>query len=60
MSNIAVLRLSSGIIDVVSIPKGMEIIIRDYDQDDIDPESLCIDKDGGRYVPIVYTGTGEE
>ena len=56
MSNIAVLRLSSGIIEVVSIPKGMEVIVRDYDQDDIDPELLCIDKDGGRYIPIRYMG----
>ena len=52
----AVFTLSGGILDVVSIHVGMEVIVRDYDQDDIDPELLCIDKDGGRYIEIVYDG----
>ena len=54
--NSAVFTLRSGLLDVVSIPVGMEVIVRDYDQDDIDPELLCIDKDGGRYIEIVYDG----
>jgi len=54
--NSAVFTLSGGLLDVVSIPVGMEVIVRDYDQDDIDPELLCIDKDGGRYIEIVYDG----
>lgn len=52
----AVFTLSGGILEVVSIKQGMEVIVRDYDQDDIDPELLCIDKDGGRYIEIVYDG----
>ena len=56
MSNISVFTLRGGIIEIVSIPVGMEVIVRDYDQDDIDPESLCIDPDGGRYMEIRYIG----
>lgn len=56
MSNSAIFTLSGGLLDVVSIPVGMEVIVRDYDQDDIDPELLCLDKDGGRYIEIVYDG----
>ena len=52
----AVFILSGGILDVVSIQKGIEVIVRDYDQDEVDPELLCIDKDGGRYIEIVYDG----
>lgn len=56
MMSSAVFTLSGGVLEVVSIQKGMEIVIRDYDQDDIDPELLCIDEDGGRYIEIVYYG----
>ena len=54
MCNRAVLILKDGVVDALSIPSGMEIIVRDYDCQTIDPEVLCIDKDGGRYIEIIY------
>ena len=56
MSNIAVFTLRGGIIEIVSIPVGMEVIVRDYDHRCFFPELLCIDKDGGRYMEIRYIG----
>lgn len=41
-----VVAIQDGMVEVHNIPKGISVIIRDYDIDGVDPERLVEDPDG--------------
>lgn len=49
------LRVSGGIVDPISIPKGIEVIVHDYDMaNSIDNELIHRDENGDEFVEIVF------
>lgn len=50
-----VLKVQNGIVDPISIPEGITVIVRDYDVCcDVDDDVLCTDNDDVQYVGIVF------
>ena len=53
-----VLRVDGGIVDPISIPQGIEVVIRDYDMTDtVNNELIQSDNSGKEYVEIVFEET---
>jgi len=53
-----VLRVDGGIVDAITIPQGVEVVIRDYDMvNTIDNELVQTDDTGKEYVEIVFEET---
>jgi len=53
-----VLRVDGGIVDTITIPQGVEVVIRDYDMvNTIDNELVQTDDTGKEYVEIVFEET---
>lgn len=49
------LRVSGGIVDPISIPEGIEVIIHDYDMaNTIENELIQKDEDGKEFVEIIF------
>lgn len=50
-----ILRVDGGIVDPVSIPDGIEVVVRDYDMvNTIDNEMVQTDDEGKDFVEIVF------
>jgi len=50
-----ILRVDGGIVDPVSIPDGIEVVVRDYDMvNTIDNEMIHTDDEGKDFVEIVF------
>lgn len=50
-----VLRVDGGIVDPISIPDGIEVVVRDYDMvNTIDNEMVQTDDEGKDFVEIVF------
>lgn len=50
-----VLRVDGGIVDPISIPDGIEVVVRDYDMvNTIDNEMIHTDDEGKDFVEIVF------
>lgn len=53
-----VIRVDGGIVDAVNIPKGIELVVRDYDMvNTIDHELIQTDDNGKEFVEIVFEDT---
>lgn len=53
-----VLRVDGGIVDAITIPQGVEVVVRDYDMvNTIDNELVQIDDTGKEYVEIIFEET---
>jgi hypothetical protein len=53
-----ILKVDGGIIDPISIPDGIEIVIMDYDMtNSVDNELIQTDITGKEYVEIVFEST---
>lgn len=53
-----ILRMDGGIVDPVTIPQGVEVVVRDYDMvDTIDNELVQTDDTGKEFVEIVFEET---
>lgn len=53
-----ILRVDGGIVDPISIPNGIEVVVRDYDMaDTITNELIQSDDSGKEYVEIVFEET---
>mgnify|MGYP003329123193 FL=1 len=49
------LKVSGGIVDPITIPKGVEVIIHDYDMvNTIDNELIQKDEEGKEFVEIIF------
>jgi hypothetical protein len=49
-----ILTIKSGIIEVITMPKNLDIEIRDYDILDCNPPDLKKDENGNDYYPIYF------
>lgn len=49
-----VVTVSGGVADVVEIPKGVKVIIRDYDVEGGTAHPTKTDKNGDKYVEGIY------
>lgn len=50
-----ILRVDGGIVDPISIPDGIEVVVRDYDMvNTIDNEMIHTDDEGKYFVEIVF------
>lgn len=53
-----ILRMDGGIVDPVTIPQGVEVVVRDYDMvNTIDNELVQTDDTGKEFVEIVFEET---
>lgn len=53
-----VLRVDGGIVDAITIPQGVEVVVRDYDMvNTIDNELVQTDDSGKEYVEIIFEET---
>lgn len=53
-----ILRVDGGIVDPITIPEGIEVVIRDYDMaNTIDNELIHTDYTGKEYIEIVFEDT---
>jgi hypothetical protein len=53
-----ILKVIGGIVDPVSIPNGIEVIIHDYDMGDaVKNELIHTDKNGEEFVEIIFDET---
>lgn len=53
-----VLRVDGGIVDAITIPQGVEVVVRDYDMvNTIDNELVQTDDTGKEYVEIIFEET---
>lgn len=53
-----ILKVSGGIVDPVSIPNGVEVIIHDYDMcDTVKNELIHTDKNGEEFVEVIFDET---
>lgn len=53
-----ILRVDGGIVDPISIPNGIEVVVRDYDMaDTVTNELIQSDDSGKEYVEIVFEET---
>lgn len=53
-----VIKVRDGIVDPVTIPQGVEVVIRDYDlSDTIENELVQTDTNGDNFVEIIFDET---
>lgn len=53
-----ILRVDGGIVDPVTIPQGVEVVVRDYDMtNSIENELIHTDDAGKEFVEIVFEET---
>ncbi len=53
-----ILKIDGGIVDPVSIPQGVEVVIRDYDMTDtVTNELIQSDDSGKEYIEIIFEDT---
>lgn len=53
-----ILKVDGGIVDPITIPKGIEVVIRDYDMvDTVTNELIQSDDSGKEYIEIVFEET---
>lgn len=55
-----VITVSGGVADVAEQPPGVDVVIRDYDVEGVDEETLSQDADGQDCIEAEYPGTPEE
>jgi len=48
------LRIDGGVIESYNIPKGVKVIVRDYDIEGVDPSVLEKDKEGNKHQKITF------
>lgn len=59
--NIVTLKVCGGIVDPISIPEDIMVVVRDYDLIDGVEESLAqTDEDGDNYVEVVWSSSDIE
>lgn len=46
--------VEGGAVHHVECPKGVKVVVKDYDIDGVDEESLSQDKDGKDYIESVW------
>jgi len=55
MTKQIILKVDGGIVDPITIPEGMEVVIRDYDMTNtIENELIQKDDDGREFVEIIF------
>jgi hypothetical protein len=55
MTKQIILKVDGGIVDPISIPEGIEVVVRDYDMiNTIDNELVQKDEDGREFVEIIF------
>lgn len=53
-----ILKVNGGIVDPITIPQGVEVVVRDYDMaNTIDNELVQTDDTGKEFVEIVFEET---
>lgn len=53
-----ILKVDGGIVDPITIPQGIEVVIRDYDMvDTVTNELIQSDDSGKEYIEIVFEET---
>ena len=53
-----ILKVDGGIVDPITIPQGIEVVIRDYDMaDKVTNELIQSDDSGKEYIEIVFEET---
>lgn len=52
-----VLMVKNGIVDPVSIPEGVTVIVRDYDFLFDDDDIVQTDNDGSKYLEVIFDHT---
>jgi hypothetical protein len=51
-----VIKIRAGTVFIPDVPKGVEVVVKDYDVEGIDAKNLSIDSYGHEYVESVYDG----
>ena len=55
MTKQIILKVESGIVDPITIPEGLEVVVRDYDMvDTVSNELVHKDNDGREFIEIVF------
>jgi hypothetical protein len=55
MTKQIILKVEGGIVDPISIPEGIEVVVRDYDMvDTISNELIHKDSEGKEFIEIVF------
>jgi hypothetical protein len=58
MTKQIILKVDGGIVDAITIPQGVEVLVRDYDMvNSIDNELIQNDNTGKEYVEIIFEET---
>lgn len=53
-----IIKVENGIVDPISIPNGIELIVHDYDMvDTIDNELIQVDEHNKQFIEIVFEET---
>ncbi len=55
MTKQIILKVEGGIVDPITIPEGIEVVVRDYDMvDTVSNELVHKDNDGKEFIEIVF------
>ena len=46
--------MEGGVIQDIEVPEGVRVIVRDYDSDGVEEESLCKDDNGDNYIETIW------
>ena len=46
--------IRNGMVEYMEIPRGVEVVVKDYHNDNFPPERFSYDDDGLRYVETIW------
>lgn len=54
MQKVVVVTVEGGVVQHVECPKGVQVIVRDYDAEGCDSDLVSVDEDGNGYVQAIW------
>ena len=54
MTKIVRITMEGGVIQDIEVPKGMRVVVRDYDTDGVETERLQRDEGGNEFIEAVW------
>lgn len=54
MEKLVVVTVEGGVVQHVETPEGVKVVVRDYDAEGCDPDTLSVDEDGNEFIESVW------
>jgi hypothetical protein len=54
MTKIVRITMEGGVIQDIEVPKGMRVVVRDYDTEGVETERLQRDEDGNEFIEAIW------